>query len=116
MQGTIFSGDKAATKIMEDYLDKFKDLFGKDFSPGTLNLELEKKIDWSKWEFLKGFTKEGRNRGGVYYKEGRLETEEVIFLRPEMSKYTNNVIEAISEKNLRKALKLRDRDQVEVVI
>jgi len=117
MQGTVFSGSKAATKIMKDYLDKFKALFGKSFLPGTLNLRLGKELDISKWKYIKGFTKpDGTKRGGVYYKEGKLNSLDVIFLYPKLSKHKKNVLEAISDKNLRKTLKLKDRDSVIISI
>lgn len=116
MQGKIFSGDKKATKIMQDYLDKFKSLFGKDFFLGTLNIKLEEDLDTSDWKFLERFKTPETERGGVWYKKGKLNGEEVIFIRPEFSHYQKNIIEAISNKNLRDTLNLKDEDRVEISI
>ncbi len=132
IKGKIISGTGAGAKIMQDYLQKFKDIFKLSIFPGTLNLQLEKEFDLQEpkqnektkqdsasslcWEgYIDGFTKpDGTKRGGVYFLKAKIKNIPVFIIRPVLTKHPKNIIELIAPINIRKQYGLKDGDLLEV--
>ncbi len=104
------------------YREQFRVKLGFDPYPGTLNLKLEGR-ELSKLDFLRaadgvaidGFSSGGRTFGGAKCFRARLAQVDCAVILPHRSHY-DDVLEVISERQLRKQLGLRDGELVEVTI
>ncbi len=115
LKGKIISGSGVGSKIMLDYLEKFKQVFKMDIFPGTLNLELQKEFDEKFEGYIDGFTKsDGTKRGGVYFLKAKMKNFPVFIIRPVLTKHPKNIIELIAPINIRKQYGLNDGDVLEV--
>jgi riboflavin kinase, archaea type len=122
IKGNIVSGMGKGTYFMsqEFYIHQFQEKL--HFKPyvGTLNIKLEKKqrntlINISKEKF--GLVEGEGKFGDVKFIKAVLNNDisgALVF--PAKTEHTEDVLEFISNKNLRKSLKLKDGDQVSITI
>jgi riboflavin kinase, archaea type len=122
IKGNIVSGMGKGTYFMsqEFYIYQFQEKL--HFKPyvGTLNIKLEKKqrntlINISKEKF--GLVEGEGKFGDVKFIKAVLNNDisgALVF--PAKTEHTEDVLEFISNKNLRKSLKLKDGDQVSITI
>jgi len=104
------------------YRRQFKRTLGFDPYPGTFDLklsgesiELKGILESSPGKRIEGFTTRERTFGPVKCFLAKLRGMRVVIVLPTRSTHTD-IIELIAEKNLRKALKLKDGDRVEVEV
>ena len=102
----------------EGYKRQFRELLGIDPHPGTLNLELEGFFQsaLAKMVKIEGFEEDGKTFGACNCYPARVRDIPAAIVRPEHSCYTLHIVEIRSPLNLRDALKLRDGDELEVVL
>lgn len=123
VKGDVFTGKGEGKYYIsrEGYAKQFKEKMG--FAPryGTLNLRLE---DWrekarlseEEGVIMEGFEAEGRTFGALKAFPATVGGFEAAAIIPERSFYGMDVLEIVSEKNLRKALGLEEGSPVEVKI
>jgi riboflavin kinase len=104
------------------YRRQFKRTLGFNPYPGTFDLklsgesiELKGILDSSPGKRIEGFKTHERTFGPVKYFLAKLHGMRVAIVLPTRSTHTD-IIELIAEKNIRKALKLKDGDRVEVEV
>ncbi len=115
LKGKVVSGMGVGAKIIVDYLPKFKEVFGLDVFPGTLNIKLEEDFDFPKSVYIEAFQKaDGTKRGRVYFLKSKIENLQVILIKPEKTGHPKNILEVVSDKNLRSFLGLEDNDFLEI--
>lgn len=124
LEGKLFSGlgEGAYYINQEGYRKQFREKLGFDPYPGTLNIRLKAGYENKKSAIesltlipIEGFKTENRKFGPVkcakvIINDG-IEASVVLALR---SHYGPDVIEIVSRENLRKKLKLKDGDTIEV--
>lgn len=107
---------------LDGYRKQFKTLFGFIPFKGTLNLEVEgvdirSFLGQSRPVCIKGFKTKKRDFGGLFaypcIVEGRIKGVVVV---PERTHHKNDIIEVIAKENLRKELKLKNGDIVNLEI
>ena len=104
------------------YYNQIKEKLFFEPYPGTLNIKVYPR-DLDKVEILKnmpgilirGFESKGRSYGNVKAYLCTINGVEASLVIPERTHY-DDVIEIISNKNLRKKLKLRDGDPVDIIV
>ena len=118
LKGKVVSGMGVGAKIIADYLPKFKEICGFEVFPGTLNIMLEKDFDFPKSRHIEAFVKpDGTKRGKVYFVKAKIKSLPSVFLiRPEKTGHPKNILEIVSDKNLRKHFGLKDGYLVNVSI
>ncbi|MFH1750453.1 MAG: DUF120 domain-containing protein [Candidatus Micrarchaeota archaeon] len=111
-----------------EYKKQISQATGFDAFPGTLNLRLEgaASIDGKRRLMsltgidIKGFRKNGRKLGGAKLFKAKIShrnsIEEGAAIVPAKSHYGSEILELISPHNLRARLKLKNNDEVGVVI
>ncbi len=111
LDGTVISGLGAAKNFVKIYQNKIKQITG--FLPfaGTLNVKLKSDfIQPENYEAIKSFEQYGK----INLIKCTIENINCYIIIPEKSRHDNNIIEIISEYNLRKKLKLTDQDNIKV--
>jgi len=104
------------------YADQFKEKLGIFAFPGTLNVEI-KHIDKNKLRLLKkhtgilidSFESNNRTFGGVQCFHSKINNLAGAIVLPARSHYSN-ILEFISQHNLREKLKLKDDDEISIII
>lgn len=118
--GEVFSGEGEAEEFLQ--LEPYKDFIARHLDlpfPGTLNLKVDssqaKKLKQkSKFHRLEEFRYKGEDYGGINLFLVNLEGNIVGLLDPDRTRYGEDVIELVSEKELRKEHGLEDGDTVEI--
>lgn len=126
IKGTLFSGLSEGSYYMglEGYRRQFRAKLGFDPFPGTLNLRVSKDSMSQRKELegypsvgIDGFADKERTYGGARcYKVAVGEKIKGAIVIPIRAHYQEDVIEIIAPENLRKGLKLKDGDSVEVKV
>ncbi|MFP3256042.1 MAG: DUF120 domain-containing protein [Thermoplasmata archaeon] len=119
LKGYVTSGMGEGTYYMtrEGYLKQFRDMFGEEPYPGTLNIIVENATDIVSFlknnyrYILKGFRERDRTFGDVIVHRGRIGDFPCYIIFPERGHY-ENVVEIVSPENLRKKFSLKDGDEV----
>ena len=113
LKGKVVTGMGFGAKIIVDYLPKFKEVFGLEIFPGTLNVLLEEDFDFPKSKYIEAFEKpDGTRRGRVYFLKAKVSGLAVFLIRPEKTGHPKNILEIVSDKILRKEMNLKDGDCV----
>ena len=123
-KGTILSGlgEGRYYTEQEGYVTQFKEKLGIVPYPGTLNVEIEY-VERNKLRLLKNhssilieeFKTEDRTFGGVRCFHAKIGGTDGAIVLPLRSHYSN-ILEFISPHFLREKLKLKDGDEVKIVI
>jgi riboflavin kinase len=125
LTGSVISGLGEGRYYMSlpPYRDQFRQVFGRDPFPGTLNLRLssasrdvKRKVDGLPWTRIQGFVQENRTFGDARTLPCRIRDIPCAIVVPGRSHYPDDVIELISPVELRTALKLSDGDLVNVEV
>lgn len=119
--GNVISGLGEGKKYVDIYSNRIYETLGIEPYRGTLNIII-------KSEYVKQLStcfEEGNvcvveppcsKYGKVYALKSILRDIEVYVIRPEKTSHQANIVEIISDKNLRELLKLKDGDVVELYI
>ena len=107
IEGTVVSGSNAGRYYVSKYNPLFKKKIGKQFFPGTLNVKTKGFDLPKKGVIIK--PDEGKN---VACYNARLNNIDVMVVYPLVRRDDPNVIEIVSEKNLKKELGLKNGDRV----
>jgi riboflavin kinase len=122
--GRVVSGLGEGSYYMRQYgyRRQFKRTLGFNPYPGTFDLKLSGEsielkciLDSSLGKRIEGFKTHERTFGPVKYFLAKLHGMRVAIVLPTRSTHTD-IIELIAAKNIRKALKLKDGDRVEVEV
>jgi len=122
---TVFSGlgEGSYYVSLEGYRRQFREKLGIDPFPGTLNLRiakedviLRKRLDKEEGIKIDGFTAENRTFGSAKAFKCKINGLTAFIVIPERTHYPGDVLEVISERKLREALKLKDGDKVELEV
>lgn len=104
------------------YLKQIESLLGERPYPGTLNIRLEgstaeiiEALREMPSQIVKGFRTKSRTFGDVKYYPATVEGLKAAVIIP-IRGHHRDVVEVISSKNLRKTLKLKDGDKVEIEV
>ncbi len=124
VRGTVITGMKEGKYYvpLPEYNRQFKDKLGIRPFPGTLNLriqDMEAKLILAdrRGVVIEGFQHQGRFLGAIKCFPSVINKKLKGFtILPSRSHYGLDVLEVISRVNLRKALRLKDGDTVEVSI
>jgi len=124
LKGRVFKGlgEGAFYVTIPYYFKEFSRLLGGPPYPGTLNVRLEDEeskanrmlLNSLPGIYIPGFSNRRRSYGGVKCFHVLVDSERGLLLLIERTHYPPDVIEIISRKKLRDALKLRDGDLVVV--
>jgi riboflavin kinase len=103
---------------MDGYRKQFNLKLGFDPSPGTLNLKLAEPFFQSEADSIKieGFVDENGTFGGCNCYKVMIGDVKGAIVRPERSNYPIDLIELIAPVHLRKALNLKDGDELEIIL
>lgn len=120
LKGKIVTGlGKGQYYISRDgYRRQFYLKLGFDPSPGTLNLKLAEPFLQPEADSIKieGFIDESGTFGGCKCYRVMIGDIMGAIVRPERSNYPPDLIEVIAPVNLRKALNLKDGDELEMIL
>ena len=126
MRGQATSGMRDGKYYLglDEYVREIKSRLGFSPYPGTLNIRLDapegtqckERLSAMEGIEIPGFRKGGRMFGSIRCFSCLVSGVEGAVLIPERSHYGFEVLEVISPHNLRKKLKLKDGDGVEVKI
>lgn len=118
MRGTVVSGLGRGRFFisLEGYSRQFAEKLGFIPFPGTLNIRLDEPFPEGRPVVIEGFSEGGRTFGGCRCYRIKLNGIDAAVIRPERSRYPEDLIEVIAQVNLREALGLRDGDAVEVAV
>lgn len=123
---TSGSGDARHFLSLQGYTNQFKEKIGYIPFPGTLNVELTEesiheraKLDKSNNVTIEGWEDKERTYGPVYCYPAQIEAPAkcnttVHMIKPERSRYGDNLIEIIAPVNLREKLPCDDGDHVTI--
>jgi len=119
IKGYVTSGKKEGGYFLmkEGYIKQLKEKLGFIPYPGTLNIKAEAKLPETPTCILENFSEKGKNYGRVFCYKALLrykEKEIACFVVKPLFSVECGVIEVMHEKNLREALGLNDRDEVEL--
>lgn len=117
LRGKVISGLGVGRKYVELYRQMINKYLGIDPFPGTLNIDVGHDVS----EVLAKTTSKlipppFPGYGAVIAYKGYIEDIEVYVIKPCITSHGWNILEIISEKNLRKQLKLKDGDELEITI
>ncbi len=124
LKGKVSSGMGRARFFMSqpNYRRQFISKLGFDPYPGTFNIKLSGRyilmadaLRRRKSIFVKGFKKEGREFGGVLCYNAEILGIACVLIIPEKSMH-KDVVELISQSNLRRQLSLKDGSPVQVTV
>ena len=123
-EGTVFSGlgEGAYYVSQPGYKQQFATKLGFEPYPGTLNVRVREEdqaevrmLEASPFILVEGFTDGGRSFGPAKCFHGKIADKvEIAFIFPVRTHYSGDVVEIISSKYLRDALRLKDGDVVKV--
>jgi riboflavin kinase len=119
MRGKILSGLGQAQYFIsrEGYSRQFLEHLGFVPFPGTLNVLLEEPFPAEQPAIrIEGFAEEGKSFGECKCYRIKINGIEAAVVRPEKSRYPQELIEVIALVQLRRALGLEDDDPVEVIL
>lgn len=125
LTGTVISGLGEGRYYMSipHYREQFDNLLGFVPFPGTLNIRLDpasiqarEEVEHIEWFEIPGFTADERTFGGVRALPCRIRGNECAMVEPSRTHYPTDIVEVISELELRKILNLNDNDAIEVEI
>jgi riboflavin kinase, archaea type len=102
----------------DGYRKQFNLKLGFDPSPGTLNLKLAEPFPKTETDYIKieGFVDESGTFGGCKCYRVMIGDIKGAIVRPERSNYPPNLIEVIAPVYLRKALNLKDGNELEMIL
>ena len=120
LQGSVVSGlgEGRFYLSIPEYQQMIKNLLGFVPYAGTLNLKLDEAELWKKDAVLAkavataGFTSGGRKYGGALVRPCTVNGRKAAIVFPERTHHPDNIIEVISDVNLRVALRKKDGDMV----
>ena len=117
LRGKVVSGLGVGRKYVELYRQMINKYLGIDPFPGTLNIDVGHDVS----EVLAKTTSKlipppFPGYGAVIAYKGYIKDIEVYVIKPCITSHGWNILEIISEKNLRKQLKLKDGDELEITI
>ncbi len=124
LDGTVAGGLREARYFMAmpEYVIQFKELLDIKPYPGTLNIKLDSDslvslelLRSQKGIRISGFERDGKHFGGVAAFRASLSGTECFVVIPDRTRYAD-VVEVISDKNLRKELQLKDDSSVQLVV
>jgi len=119
MRGRVVSGLGQSQYFLsqDEYQRQFIELLGFVPAAGTLNVLLEGPIPPEAPQILiRGFSKAGKSFGGCRCYKIKFRGIDAAALRPEMSSHPPEMIEIIAPVNLRRALDLKDGDEVSLML
>lgn len=113
VSGKVVSGKKEGAYYVRLYSKPIEEHVG--FKPyfGTLNLEIKESLDLFKRKVIKGFVKDGKQYGDVYYLSAKVNEIECAILLPKKSSH-KGTIEIIAPVKLRNALSIKDSDLIKI--
>ncbi len=123
--GKVVSGDGEGKYYLslKGYREQVKKKLGLDPFPGTLNVLLDSEsverkalLALRRAIVLEGFTEGERRYGEVLCYPARIMGLEGAVIVPLKTHHPPEIIEVISQHNLRKELNLKDGDKVEVIV
>ena len=117
IRGKVVSGLGDGKKYVELYREVFNKYLGINPFPGTLNVD----VGYDVSELLAKTTSKlipppKPEYGAVIVFKGYIKNIEVYLVKPCITRHGWNILEIISEKNLRKELNLKDGDEIEIII
>ena len=123
-EGTLFSGlhEGAYYMSQDGYKKQFAEKLGFEPYPGTFNLRVRKEdqeevrmLEASPFILIEGFTNGNRSFGPAKCFHGKIADKiDCALISPVRTHYQGDVVEIISSEHLRKALHLKDGDEVKV--
>jgi riboflavin kinase, archaea type len=120
LKGKIITGlGEGQYYISRDgYRKQFNLKLGFDPSPGTLNLKLAEPFPQTETDSIKieGFVDDNGTFGGCKCYRVMIGDIKGAIVRPERSNDPFNLIEVIANVHLRKALNLKDGDELEMIL
>ncbi len=124
VKGVVFSGLSEGSYYMslEGYRKQFREKLGFDPYPGTLNLKVRredlndrKMLESFPFIYIEGFANEKRSYGPAKcYKAVVNERVDSAVIIPIRAHYGEDVVEVIAPRSLRRQLRLKDGDTVQV--
>ncbi len=104
---------------MHEYRQKVRESLGFSPFPGTLNIEtdvskLKEFLSKSKAIHLNGFERNSKRFFGVTLYRAWISSFNAALVFPEKKRHPENIVEIISDINLRKKLKLRNGDEIKI--
>jgi len=115
-------GDGKYYLSLPGYKNSIKETFGILPYPGTLNIKLDKDEIWKKGALFEGallipgFRHDGRSFGELFVKTCKLGEASVVAVLPKRTHHPYEILELVSDKNLRKALKIKSGDRISVTL
>lgn len=123
MKGIVVSGVGEGRYYMSIYSDKIQEICGFMPYPGTLNVKLNSpsmkirnRLESHEWKIVPGFTDEHRQFGAVRCLMCTINGIQCAIVAPLRTHHPTEIAELISSERLREALKVKDGDEVEIVI
>ncbi len=117
LEGVVVSGLGVGAKYVKLYREMFMKYLGIDPYPGTLNIDVGKDVSSLLAEIpAKIIPPPFPGYSLVIAYKGMIDREEVYILKPCITEHDWNILEVISQYNLREKLKLRDGSLIKVVI
>lgn len=117
IEGLVSKGIGEGAYYIKEYSDEIKKRLNFTPFPGTLNVKFTGEFDLERLapNIIRGFRREGRTFGLIRYAPVRLHAEnkfEDCYLVVPVRTHHRDVLELISEYNLRSRLSLEDNDKV----
>lgn len=117
LKGKIVSGLGVGAKYVQLYRGVFNKYLGIDPYPGTLNIDIGQDFFiYTKKLKAKIIPPPRKGLGCVLAYPGILMGIKIYVIKPCITNHGWNILEIISDKNLRKTLNLKDNDIVEIII
>lgn len=115
-------GDGKYYLSLPGYKNGIKGKFGVLPYPGTLNIKLKENEIWKKTALfdeallIPGFKHKNRSFGELFVKACKIKNIPVIAVLPKRTHHPYGVLEIVSDRNLRKALRIKSGDEVSVTV
>jgi riboflavin kinase len=123
IKGRVIDGLKDGKYYLglDEYSKKIKNKVGFKPFPGTLNIMLDEEESKEKLQKMngieiEGFKKDDRVFGSIKSFKCKINDADAIIVIPERSHYGSNILEIISQFELRKKLNLKNGDEVIVEV
>ncbi|MFT4892463.1 MAG: riboflavin kinase [Candidatus Nanohaloarchaea archaeon] len=121
VKGEIFTGEGKASEFLqiEEYQNFIEEEAGFEPFPGTLNLRadvetVEKFKQKARIHKMDGFTREGKEFGGLKIFLGEIKGLKCCIVEPELTRYGEDVVEVCAPVKIRSRFDLGDGDSVKV--